>query len=157
MLPLQLGDPLIVEWHWCAAVALFRDEVKFRCRLVTAEARHALEIHQLVSPGLDLGTLPREVQMKKFLPVCLGEGLARVLDHGLVRQELKECADRIRLVRHAILENPDRFFELLGIRVLDLGVSDFAPIHNAAERVFGHGDVCGIEAGRHGEFQGDRD
>ena len=74
-----------------------------------------------------------------------------MLDHGLVRQELKERADRVLLVPHAILENADRFLELLGIRVPDISVSDFGLIPHAAERVFGHRDVCGIQAGRHGE------
>ncbi len=76
-----------------------------------------------------------------------------MFDHRLVRQELEEGADRVILVRHAIFENPHRLLELFGIRVCDVGVSDFGPVANAAEGVFRHRDVRGIEAGRHGESQ----
>lgn len=63
---LEFCDLLIVQWHRRTAVSLFADEVVFDRWLVTAEALHSLKIHCLVSPGLDFGTLCREVKIKKL-------------------------------------------------------------------------------------------
>ena len=114
-------------------MALFADEVELDRRLMAAHAKHALEIDHLVSPGPNLGALRREVQMKKLPAVGVGKFLARVLDHYLVRKELQERADGIFPVRHTVLKNTHRLLQFLGVRVLDVRISDFGPVTDAAE------------------------
>lgn len=154
---LQLRDLLVVKRNRRTTMTFFADEVVFDRRLVTTKALHTLEIHDLVASCPDLGALLREVQVKKFPAVGLGKFLARVLDHGFVRQKLKKRANRIFPVRPAILENSHRLFKLFRIGMFDVSVSNFGPVENATERVFSHCDILGIQGGRYGESQRNED
>ena len=114
-------------------MSLFADEVELGRRLMAAHARHALEIGRLVPTGSDLGALRRDIQREKFPAVGVGKFLARVLDHYLAREELQERADGVFPVRHTVLKNTHCLLQFLGVRVLDVRISDFGPVTDAAE------------------------
>ncbi len=67
----------------------------------------------------------------------------RMFDHCFGRNKLQNRANRILGVRHAIPKNAYRLLQLLRIVVLDVCISDFWPVEDAAERLLGKNDIAG--------------
>src|SRR5262245_32830781 len=98
-------------------------------------------IDNLFSSLFDLRSFLGDVKIEKLPAIRRGKLLPRMLYHGFKRDELKDCADRILLVWHAIAEDPHRLFQLLGVVVFKVGITDFGPVEDTAEAVFGHRDI----------------
>src|SRR5712671_300410 len=101
------------------------DEVEPGRGLMASHARHAIAIGYSVSLCSEPDTLIRDIEHKKLPAVCKGEFLGRMLDHRLVRKELKNRAHGIIRVRHAVFKNTRRLLQLSRISVSDVRVSDF--------------------------------
>lgn len=78
---------------------------------------------------------------KNSQPLVFGKGCPIVLHHRLSGGQLQNCAGRIFLVGHAVAEDPDCLFELIGIGVLYPRVSDFRHVEHAPEGFRGYNNV----------------
>src|SRR6516164_4498873 len=74
-----------------------------------------------------------------------------MFDHCFSGNELQNRANRIFGVRYTVAEDTNRFLRLLRIGVIDVRISDFWPVVDAAETLLGNSNIVSQHAGHHAE------
>ncbi len=80
-----------------------------------------------------------------------------MLDHRLGRDQLQNRACGIFSIGHTVPKNPDGFFELLGVGVLNPRVSHLRQVEHAAEAFFGDHELISRQSYRRIETQNQTD
>src|SRR6516162_2781787 len=74
-----------------------------------------------------------------------------MLDHCFSRNELQNRANWIFSFRYAIPEDTNRLLQLLWIGVIDVRISDFRPVVDAAETLLGNSNIVSQYNANHAE------
>src|SRR6516164_1229641 len=74
-----------------------------------------------------------------------------MLDHCFGRNELQNRANWIFSFRYAIPEDPNRLLQLLWIGVIDVRISNFRPVVDAAETLLGNNNIVSRYTANHAE------
>src|SRR5215472_15976433 len=74
-----------------------------------------------------------------------------MFDHCFSRNELQNRANWIFSVRYAIPEDTNRLLQLLWIGVIDVRISDFRPVVDAAEILLRNGNIVSKHTVHHAE------
>ena len=74
-----------------------------------------------------------------------------MFDHCFSRNELQNRANWIFSVRYTIPKDTNRLLQLVWIRVIDVRISDFWPVVDAAETLLGNGNIVSQHTAHHAE------
>src|SRR6516164_2732795 len=139
---LHRGNLLIRDRNGRTAMPLFAHEIEFRRgRMTVQTGLLQRRIDHFIPTVLNRRPLGGYVQCKKLPSVGLRKGGSIMLDHRLGGDQLQNCACGIFFIGHTVPKNPDGFFELLGVGVLNPRVSHLRQVEHAAEGLFGDHDL----------------